>query len=238
MTMSSLTKVALAAAFTITMGGIGLSPAKAATETWNFNSPTGVLPTTQNYLSSPSGLTATAAGFASTSADPNTGVATPTALFGKNNGTDSSGSIENGVGVAAPPGGSDNEIVAGMSFLTVHLPTGVTNAMATMGSVTGGEHWEIFGSTTGVPGSYVLVVANGADQGVPHLVQTANCLTCTFFAFFAVGSNGGGPGGAADVLLTQMTAVSNIPLPGALPLFATGVGLIGLLASRRKRKLA
>ena len=47
--MSSLRKVALAAAFTITMGGIGLSPAKAATETWNFNSPTGILGTTQNY---------------------------------------------------------------------------------------------------------------------------------------------------------------------------------------------
>src|SRR6516164_1711784 len=128
--MSSLRKVALAAAFTITMGGIGLSPAKAATETWNFNSPTGILGTTQTYLSSPGGLTATAAGFASTAADPN-GAATPTALFGKNDGIES-GSLENGLGVAAPPGGSDNEIVAGMSFVTVHLPTSVTNVMASL----------------------------------------------------------------------------------------------------------
>jgi hypothetical protein len=33
-----------------------------------------------------------------------------------------------------------------------------------------------------------------------------------------------------------MTAVSNIPLPGALPLFATGLAGLGLLGWRRKRK--
>ena len=244
--MSSLRKVALAAAFTITMGGIGLSPAKAATETWNFNSPTGILGTIQNYLSSPGGLTATAAGFASTAADPN-GPATPTPLFGKNNGTDSSGSLENGLGVAAPPGGSDNEIVAGMSFVTAHLPTGVTNVMASLGSLTGGEVGEVFGSTTGLAGSWVLVAANitgPAQQGVLVPLQTGfqggvACPTCTFFAFFAVGSSGGGPGGASDLLLTQMTAdVSAIPIPGTLPLFASGLAGLGLLGWRRKKAAA
>jgi hypothetical protein len=241
--MSSLRKVALAAAFTITMGGIGLSPAKAATETWNFNSPTGILGTTQTYLSSPGGLTATAAGFASTAADPN-GAATPTALFGKNDGIES-GSLENGLGVAAPPGGSDNEIVAGMSFVTVHLPTSVTNVMASLGSLTGGEVGEVFGSTTGLAGSWVLVAANitgPAQQGVLVPLQTGfqggvACPTCTFFAFFAVGSSGGGPGGASDLLLSQMTAnVSEIPIPGALPLFATGLVGLGLLGWRRKKR--
>jgi hypothetical protein len=37
--------------------------------------------------------------------------------------------------------------------------------------------------------------------------------------------------------ITNLTlAVSEVPLPGALPLFASGLGVIGLLAWRRKRK--
>jgi hypothetical protein len=32
--------------------------------------------------------------------------------------------------------------------------------------------------------------------------------------------------------------VQPVPLPGALPLFATGLGMLGLLASRRKNPTA
>ena len=81
-----------------------------------------------------------------------------------------------------------------------------------------------------------ISVISGSDQGVTHLIQTGACSACTFFAFFAVGNTGGGgPNGVADVLLGSI--IANVPLPGALPLFVTGMGLIGLLASRRKRKL-
>src|SRR6516164_7290582 len=143
--MSSLRKVALAAAFTITMGGMGLSPAKAATETWNFNSPTGQLSNTQNYTSTADGLIATAAGFASGSLT----FGTPTALFGK------SGS-ENGLGICGPTcalsGNTDDEITAGVSFIRVQLPTGSTDVHATLDSVTLSEHFEIFGSTSATSG--------------------------------------------------------------------------------------
>ena len=41
-------------------------------------------------------------------------------------------------------------------------------------------------------------------------------------------------GGSTDTVLT-LTPVAT-PLPAALPLFATGLGALGLLGSRRKRK--
>ena len=232
---SALRQVVLATALTVTIGGMALSPAKAATETWNFNQFVGTLGVTQNYTSSPDGLTATAAGFSSAVTTPNTVGAfnTPTALFGKSDGF-SGGSLENGLGVAPAPGGADSEILSGSSFITVTLPTGVTNVMASMGSTTDGESWQIFGSATGAAGSWISV-ATGSDQDVLHSLQTAACATCTFFAFFATGFDSSGH--ASDVLLSSITAIANVPLPGALPLFATGLGLIGLLGMRRKRKV-
>jgi len=41
---------------------------------------------------------------------------------------------------------------------------------------------------------------------------------------------------AAFVLSSPPAAWSETPLPAALPLFATGLGVLGLLAWRRKRK--
>jgi hypothetical protein len=48
-------------------------------------------------------------------------------------------------------------------------------------------------------------------------------------------NSGGGPSGAA-FFATVNYDVSQTPLPAALPLFAGGLGVIGLLARRRKRK--
>ena len=229
---SALRQVALATALTLTIGGMAVSPAKAVT--WDLSSPTGVLGNTQTYVAG--GLTLTASGFACTGCtDPNSG-GTPTALFGKANGNQG-GSIENGLGIAGTPGGPDSEIVKGLSFIEVQLPVGVTAAaMSIMGSTTPTEAWQVFGSNTGLNGSWTSV-ATGSDQGVSHLIQTGACTTCTFFAFFAVGNTGGGgTGGVADVLLGSITA-NAVPLPGALPLFATGLAALGWLGWRRKRKL-
>jgi hypothetical protein len=45
-------------------------------------------------------------------------------------------------------------------------------------------------------------------------------------------------GNGADQRFTlQVGSVSNVPLPGALPLFATGLGALALLGSRRKKKV-
>ena len=224
--MTSVKRVVLAAALTITMGGIALSPAKAVV--WDFSSPTG----NQGLTNTVNG--ATAAGFASGALT----FTTPTNLFGKQDGNQG-GSIENGVGICGPAcaltGNTDNEITAGVSFIRVSLPTGVTGVTAIINSVTGGEHFEIFGSTMATTG-YIPVVVNGdaSQQGMALALQTAGCALCTFFAFTAVGVQGGGSLDAANVLLGVITGTL-VPLPGALVLF--GSGLVGLVAlGRRKRK--
>ena len=58
-------------------------------------------------------------------------------------------------------------------------------------------------------------------------------------AFAIVNANQvGGPGSAVNWSLTNTSSLvpSNVPLPAGLPLFVTGLGAIGLLAWRRKRK--
>ena len=143
---TSVKKVVLAAALTITMGGIALSPAKAVT--WDFHTPLG----DQGFTNTVNG--ATAAGFAS-GLGPGDGAGaftTPTHLFGKAGGNQG-GSIENGVGVCGPGPGclppnpllnnTDNEITSGVSFIRVSLPTGVTGVTAIINSVTASEQFEI-----------------------------------------------------------------------------------------------
>jgi hypothetical protein len=58
-------------------------------------------------------------------------------------------------------------------------------------------------------------------------------------AFAIVNANQvGGPGNAVNWSLTDTSTLSGTPLPAALPLFATGLGALALLARRRKRKAA
>ena len=52
--------------------------------------------------------------------------------------------------------------------------------------------------------------------------------------YFGVGSND--PSG--NVLLEEITAVSAVPLPAALPLFGTGLAGLSLLGWRRKKAAA
>jgi hypothetical protein len=64
-------------------------------------------------------------------------------------------------------------------------------------------------------------------------------------ALFLLSIDGTTPGGILDIfpavqgiVTVSITDIAETPLPGALPLFATGAGLLGLVGWRRKRKIA
>jgi hypothetical protein len=73
---------------------------------------------------------------------------------------------------------------------------------------------------------YDLTTAIGPATGTSFVFSGIDFPTT--FAFFALTSIGD----------TTFTAVTATPLPAALPLFATGLGALGLLGWRRKRKNA
>ena len=76
----------------------------------------------------------------------------------------------------------------------------------------------------------VSLLLTGTDE-LEHFFTTAGAL----FQFYTFAFNGTASAGNTNVLLSQVD-VSNVPLPAALPLFATGLGALGLLGWRRKRK--
>ena len=64
-----------------------------------------------------------------------------------------------------------------------------------------------------------------------------------FAAVFSYSSNcitgcGTGWSGHLDVTYNYTPSPSAVPLPAAAPLFATGLGALGLLGSRKKKKAA
>jgi hypothetical protein len=210
-----INKLMLAAVLTVTAGVAGLTPARADT-TIDFspfsNSDIGASATFTG-----GGITITAAGFSDTTFN------TPVHLYSKGLGGD-----ENGLGLINDP--STNHEISGTSLIRIALPAGLTNFSFTMGSTTGGEGWLVFGSNSATTG--YTQVASGTDELNHVLLGPADLFY--YFAFnpadvSALNTN---------VLLTSVDFVSTVPLPAALPLFASGLCGLGLLARRRKRKAA
>jgi hypothetical protein len=100
-----------------------------------------------------------------------------------------------------------------------------------MNSVTPGvESWSVFGSNTATAGSGGTLILAGTDNLVEHT-------TTQLFDFYFFFNDAGSMTGAGNVLIAQVDAnIPQIPLPGALPLFATGLAGLGLLGRRRKQK--
>ena len=68
--------------------------------------------------------------------------------------------------------------------------------------------------------------------------RTSNTLLSDYFANCGGSCGGDGWSGNLKITYTYDPPPSQVPLPGALPLFATGLGALGLLGWRRKRKNA
>jgi hypothetical protein len=187
---------------------LGVPDANAAT--YNFSSPPGFLGTTENYTAS--GVTITAAGFT------NNTFSTPTFLWGKNDGGN-----ENGLGLLNDPSG-DNEI-SGSNLVRLSLSNlataGLTSLSFQMNSTTDGEGWQVFGSNNAT--STYALIASGTDQLSHSLAQ--------FFPFLYFRATAPGD----NVLLASLTAVTPVPLPPALLLFAGGLAAVGFLGRYRKQ---
>ena len=79
------------------------------------------------------------------------------------------------------------------------------------------------------------------SPGNPALILPARDLPTWFVSFVGFGPNG--DGGCFNCYFGRVATLdvpdaSTTPLPAALPLFATGLGALGLLGWRRKRKAA
>ena len=103
----------------------------------------------------------------------------------------------------------------------------------------------LIGLTTSLGGGFSVGIGNTPGQGcctLPNPLAQIFTLERTF----SIQASGGGAGFTipSDQLFVTAQSASTIvplvptPLPAALPLFATGLGALGLLGWRRKRKQA
>ena len=194
-------------------GVIGAPAAHAATFT--FQTPAGDVGSS-SFTYTNGGLSITAAGFNSSN------FTTPDVhLFDKTNTGD-----ESGLGLtndpAGCPGACENEITAN-SYVRIAMPTGVTNVSFQMDSSTSPDAWAVYGSSSANPGSLGTALMTGTSE------ETTVMLAYEPYYFFTAT--------AGNVLLRDISMTAT-PVPAALPLFAGGLGVIGMFARRRKQKNA
>jgi len=174
--------------------------------TINFNSPTGVLGTSQVY----GGITATgydASGLV--------------ALFGKNDGGD-----ENGVGLNNDSTG-DHEITSG-NFIQLNVSSLIGTAITIqMGSTTSPDAYEIFGSSSGT-NTTIANVLKTCNSSTSSTCESSFTITPTlqYLDFTAT---------AGNVLLSSISYTQSTGTPEPVSFVLAGTGLIGMYFIRRRK---
>jgi hypothetical protein len=134
-------------------------------------------------------------------------------------------------------GAGDQSTLALFDLVALSNPTyGSGNVGSLTGDMT--KQWTtVAGTFTETLTSFII------NRGTPDAITLLLAGTLTGpggisqDAFAIVNANQvGGPGKAVNWSLTDTSTLGATPLPAALPLFATGLGGLGLLARRRKRK--
>jgi hypothetical protein len=225
-----MAKIALASVLTV--AGLGLTPAKAITVTWNFQQHGSNLSlgTSSTFAGSIPADTITAKGFTGTTGSHawNT-----TNLWAKNTGG------ETGLGIKNDPS-TDHEIW-GTTFIqidvTAALAKGLTNFIFSMGSTTQDEAWDVFGSNqTGVGATLTELYTAGHDQGTTH-----NLSGYKYYDFFYDSSLGHLSGQNNNVLLATFSGndarlTTAVPEPSTWAMMILGFCGVGFMACRRQDK--
>ncbi len=207
---------------------VGMATAGQAgnvTLTWNFDSPTGVLGTSETYTENQFGMAVTAYGYTCTNSSLTTCSAMD--LYGKNNGPG-----EEGLGLA---NGGDNEIQTNQ-FIQLNL-TNLLNVLPasetlTIDSVQLGEGFAFYQSSTlGSVGTLLntFVGTGPAQVSEPLSINAANG------AYISVAAYKTG-----DVAINSLSASvdpTNFNSPEPATLALVGGALIGLASLRRRRKV-
>ena len=220
---------------------VGFAQAKAATVTWNLSSPNGEQGTTNTLTSVSGGITIGTAGFTFTGSLTSGATFHAVDLFGKNTPGDPG---ETGLGLGLNAAGARVDPTGNHEIVTnslVRIDTtsarshGVGAFNFSFGSTTQGEGWEVFGSTIANTALALVVSQHINDQGIVHSLSDFN------FYYFVYDGPTSGCGGC-NVLLTSFAGATTgggnqnpTPLPGALSLFAGGLGAWALVLRRRKR---
>jgi hypothetical protein len=211
----------IAAAALIYSGVAGISSAQAVPVTWNFDVCGGCTGSTFSYTSS--GNTITATGYTDNTFQHTT------ALFAKNNGGD-----ENGIGIASDPTGDDE--IYGSRLVRIDLggSNKYTALSFKMGSTTGSEEWEVWGSNSPTLG--LTYVTSGTSDG------SSVSLPGTYEYYF-FGLDTSDRQWHDNVLLTSLTGTPTnltnpVPEPSTWAMLILGFFGIGFLAYRQKGKPA
>lgn len=209
-TMQRLDIRVIAVAAAVGMGAVATSSARAATVDFNFQSPSGDVGSSQHTYTV-SGVSITASGLIGTFFGGSAfGQFGSVDLFDKTAGGD-----ENGLGLANDSSG-DHEITSG-SFVEIQMPTGVTGVSFNMDSSTGSDSWQVWGCVSTTAKCSLLLTGTN---------ENTHSLGPDEYYFFTAS--------AGNVLLANLN-VTTTPVPAALPLFGSGLGVFFAIVRRKRR---
>ena len=256
-------RLALATALIGSCAWLGLTPANAGTITWDFLNPgsnpgPGAVGSTETftdsgslgYLITADGITVTGTTNLPVKTIPSIGstitVNGGSSVWGTQNLYVKNGSgDENGLGLTNDTAANNFEITQNSLVeidTTKARAQGLSNFTFQMGSSTNHEGWDVYGSNDGVT---LTVLLAGLQTET-----TDNSLDNSYkYYYFTYDGTNVDPGQGNNVLLHSFSGScgpvgvgceppppGTTPLPAALPLFASGLGALGLFGWRRKRK--
>jgi hypothetical protein len=95
--------------------------------------------------------------------------------------------------------------------------------------------------TTSVPGANTSVAMSFVSDDEGGIFPPLSCFgitNCTLASIVETGAFQFVTTGVSDLTVSFASDAAVVPIPGTLPLFATGLGALGLLGWRRKRRAA